>query len=171
MFRQITTPFSNWDTFKLGMMDEFGKWITEPTNEYENILCVLKRTLESSNTGEENLPTFLIAAILLKEQLEDQYEMIEATEAVAHLFGKLEPIYYPNGFPQVSPKSKYTMNHEALDLEEGAYLINSPFYPFVVPLIYSNDDIRQIYGNTGVYSVCSLMGNYYFTESNLVQIS
>lgn len=83
--RRLTTPFTEWEAYKTGVIDENGKVIvkkqdrtTEQSNSwgyYDRLVANLKKLLGKIPGGKSRLASFAAALLLLKEQNIDPDDM------------------------------------------------------------------------------------------------
>lgn len=88
--RRLTTPFDEFEAYKMGLIDENGNFLKkrnqmtsaekETVTHFDILILNLKKLLAKIPGGNTRFGTFMTALILLKEEKLEQFNLIEDFE-------------------------------------------------------------------------------------------
>lgn len=125
--RKLTTPFEQWDAYKLGIIDAEGKvlrkraTLTEPPEKraftlFDILVLNIKKMIHRLPGGKSRLATFIAGLFLIKEQTNVEYASNE--DILYEAFMDFYDIVLSD--PKLKKEVELLMRHAALDLDEDA---------------------------------------------------
>lgn len=166
--KNLSTDFTEWDAYKLGLIDSAGKSIKkaktaeekEAVTPFMNLTRQIKRILSKVPGGKSFATSLTVGLFLLKEDcnlnnMDGDYIISLITKELSdiHLTERIKP-------------------HKCDTLLPGRYSLNSMFYKDEA-LIYIKEDINPIDNIFGVniYAVTDIKKNiYYITLDDLKEL-
>lgn len=125
--KKLTTPFEQWDAYKLGIIDDEGKvlrkraTLTEPDERraftlFDILVLNIKKMVHKLPGGKSRLATFIAGLFLIKEQTNIEYASNE--DILYEAFMDFYDIVFSD--PKLKKEVELLMRHPALDLDEDA---------------------------------------------------
>lgn len=125
--KKLTTPFEQWDAYKLGIIDDEGKvlrkrvTLTEPEEKrafslFDILILNIKKMIHKLPGGKSRLATFIAGLFLIKEQRNDEYASNE--DILYEAFMDFYDIVLSD--PELKKEVELLMRRADLDLEEDA---------------------------------------------------
>ena len=125
--KRLTTPFEQWDAYKLGIIDIDGKvlrkraTLTTPEEKrafllFDILILNIKKLIHKIPGGKSKLATFIAGLFLIKEQKNNEYASNE--DILYEAFMDFYDIVLSD--PEMKKEVELLMRRSDLDLEEDA---------------------------------------------------
>ena len=169
--KHMSTPFTKWKAFELGLIDDSGKSIRKAENNTEksavtpflNLIRNMKRLLSKFPGGKGITASVAVGLILLKEDCDNQgYDgQSIAEESLQNLCdtGMLDQVLMLESYNNYQP------------IKPGRYIIDSPFY--ARELVYITEDVVELSNSFAqtVFKIQDTRGlDYYVTKDHLEKV-